>query len=392
MKKKILFVETCSDIGGGQVGLLDMLRHLDRTLFTPMVLIPKLDGPLYQKLTEIPDLSIRSLRLEYIPEFISNRPALPILTPYSISRLKRVLGEMNPDIVHANQVFAGKYACIAAKRLNVPVIVTMRTVILAKRFGLHRFVDKQLVSNADRIVYNTLVGAQMLKQRTGSLHVSTIHNGLPLSKFFKSVDAKAVRHEFGFPIDKRLLIFVAQITEQKGHRLLIDALPPLLKKHPDVHVACIGSPIGKESLDSTLRKRAEDRGVSNAITWIGFTDRIPELMRIASFSVRPSLISEGLPRAIIESMAAGVPPIASNIGGVPELIEDGVNGFLCRQNDIEDLLRCLDYAFDLNRNDYHQMSKRNVELAQTRFSIEAMMNRYKRLYLDLLGGVGSRPR
>ena len=179
-KIKILYVESVTHIGGAQIGLIDILKHLDKIKFSPIVIIPSTSGNLYNAISNIEDVDVRTFKFICLPEFINKHQFLPIYPPFSVRKLANEIARIGPDIVHANHIFAGKYSAPATKKLGIPSIVTLRNVYYDKPFSLHKFVDRRLVSNADRIVFNSNTGYSIFKARTKTDNVMAIRNGIEL--------------------------------------------------------------------------------------------------------------------------------------------------------------------------------------------------------------------
>ncbi|MBN1982431.1 MAG: glycosyltransferase family 4 protein [Chitinivibrionales bacterium] len=383
MIKKILYVDTWSEIGGGQVGLLDILKSLDRTKFSPTVVIPDANGPLRSALQKIPDVEIIPLTFDYLTPLIGHKPFLPLYTPFSVSRLARLFVKKNIDLVHANHLYAGRYTCVAARSVNIPNIMTMRNVEYDKPFNRHRFVDKRLVDHCDAIIFNSKCGCDIFKNRTHADTVSYIHNGIFLTKFLNQNQRQTTPSYFGIPDHKRIFITIANLSRVKGHHILIDAIPRIIKAFPDTHFVFVGSAYAKSDIKTHLKTQAQMREVADAITWIDFCDTIPALFALSFGSILPSISSEGLPRSIIESMASGVPPISTAIAGIPELIEHEISGFLCPPNDPHSLADACIRLCSLKSQQYIRMQEYNRLRAQQQFDITVMMKHYEELYTRL---------
>lgn len=136
-KTKILFVETYAEIGGGQVGLLDILQWLDRQRYQPVVMLPRAQGPLFKRVSAIPEVSVEILLFNKL-RGIFGKARLPLYSPGAITTLTAAFRRIAPDIVHANHIHAGKYASPAARRLGIPRLVTIRNVYHDKPLRLNR--------------------------------------------------------------------------------------------------------------------------------------------------------------------------------------------------------------------------------------------------------------
>jgi glycosyltransferase involved in cell wall biosynthesis len=159
---------------------------------------------------------------------------------------------------------------------------------------------------------------------------------------------------------------VARLDSQKGYDYLIPTLPHLLKQFPDIHFAWVGEGDQKAALERQL----ETYGVRSAVSLLGYRQDVPQLLQAADLFVFPSHY-EGFPFAVLEAMAAGVPIVASATNAIPELIEDGIHGRLCRTGDSCDLLETLRWA--LQHPDAMQMMAEQASNHVARFSEVAMI-------------------
>ncbi|MGF1726743.1 glycosyltransferase family 4 protein [Photobacterium nomapromontoriensis] len=172
-------------------------------------------------------------------------------------------------------------------------------------------------------------------------------------------------------IDKIKLVFVGTINERKGQRLLIDAIndmPSCLRKLFDVTF------VGDGPLKNSEEERVKKYGLDN-IKFIGATNNVHSYL-IKSDVLVLSSYDEGLPIAIIEAMRAGLPIISTNVGGIPEMIDNEINGYLIEpcENELKQAL--MSYA-KLSREAKKKMSNESRKTFMHKFSIEKMINGYK---------------
>lgn len=383
-KIKILYVESLTEIGGAQIGLIDILRHLDKNTFSPVVIIPSASSNLFKALLKLENVEVIAFKFIFLPEFINKRQFLPIYSPFSVTRLANKIKSIRPDLVHANHIFAGKYAAPAAKKAGIPCIITIRNVYYNKPLNLHKFVDTRLVKNADHIVFNSNTGYEIFKKRTKANNVSVIRNGIELNEFRnQTIDIETIIKQYNLPTDKKLIVTIGRLSFAKGQTVLIHALPKITAKRPDCHVVFVGSEDPGSGYKKEMQHLAEKLNVLKNISWIEFTDNVSSLYKIAYITVLPSILGEGLPRVIIESMALGTPPIASNIAGTPELIKNNSNGYLFKSGDVDSLTKAILNMLSLSSQEYNSMCELNKKIAREKFDIKRMMNEYINLYRSL---------
>jgi glycosyltransferase involved in cell wall biosynthesis len=186
-----------------------------------------------------------------------------------------------------------------------------------------RFVDRYIaVSKANR---DYLVREKGLPARK----VSVITNGCDLERFdYGPNQASRKRNELGIDPEAPVLIVVARLEPQKGHEILLNAFPEVLREFPAAKLFCIG----EGSCRQGLEEQARTLGLNKAVRFVGFQSDVVSWFVMAKASILPSYY-EGLPLAAIESMAAAVPVVASNVDGIPEVVLNGVTGRTVRPGD-----------------------------------------------------------
>ena len=181
---------------------------------------------------------------------------------------------------------------------------------------------------------------QAVRARFPEKRVEYLPNGVNVKKYEQG-DGLRFRRAYGISDSARLLVTVARIAPQKNQLLLVRALPELRRRNPDVHVALVGS-VNREDYYQQLIGYARDAGVADALTIVpGLMPEDPLLVdayHAADVFVLPS-IHEPFGIAILEAWAAGRPVIASRVGGIPDFLDDGVDGLLFEPDDVESFVR-----------------------------------------------------
>ena len=184
---------------------------------------------------------------------------------------------------------------------------------------------------------------------------------------------------FGIPPGSMVVGVVAQLIPRKGHVLLLDCLPDVIARHPEVQVLCFG----RGPQERMLRRQIAEYGLAERVRLTGFRDDLAALMPGLDLLVHPAL-QEGLGVAVLEAMSAGVPVVASNAGGIPDIIEHERSGLLFAVGDPralrDGILRLLgDEALRL------RLARAGRERVQSRFSVQRMSRGYMEVYNRVLG-------
>lgn len=264
-------------------------------------------------------------------------PLDPIADARAVRALARLVRSERYDVVHAHGFKAGLVARVADLFAQAPaVIVTVHNHVLYRddisRFTKWRYraAEWVLAARADGYIAvsdslrDELVGAYRLP----SDKITTVHNGVEPTAFLEPHDRRHAREAFHLPADALVLGTACRFAPQKGLDNLIAALPEVRERVPDV-VLALG---GDGPLSEQLHEQAKTLGVDDAIVWTGVVSDVPEFLAALDAYVLSSR-SEGLPLALVEAAAAGVPTVGTRAGGTPEVIEDNRTGLLVEPED-----------------------------------------------------------
>lgn len=301
----------------------------------------------------------------------------------ALVRLARLFATERPDVVHAHTYKAGVLASVAGRLAGVPaVLFTPHGHIFAPGAGIPgvpggwkleilRAVTRIAQGCADRL---TALSAPDLEQQV-ALGLSSaskyviVRNGIDCERF------AGPRHRAvpGAPV----IGAVGRFSEEKGHRILLEAMELLAPRLPGARLILVGY----GALEGDLRSRAAAPGLQGRVTFAGERDSA-EMLGSFDLFVQPSLYeSQGL--AILEAMAAGVPVVASDVGGVRDAVSDGRTGVLVPAADPQRLAEAL-VRLSGDPDLAARLSAEAGREVRERFSSGAMVDSYARLYRDLV--------
>jgi glycosyltransferase involved in cell wall biosynthesis len=185
---------------------------------------------------------------------------------------------------------------------------------------------------------------------------------------------RRLRTELGIASTDPVIGVVGSLYPVKGHHHLLAAVPQVLRVYPQATFLIVG----KGDLEDSLREEVMRRGLERAVRFLGYREDVPNLLSIMDIFVLPSL-SEGLSLALLEAMAAGKPVVATNVGGNPELVRDGVTGFSVPPQDPDAIAGgILSLLGDERRRKIFGDNGR--QRVKQYFSLEAMADNYQKLY------------
>lgn len=302
--------------GGGERYLELLFDRLDRSKFSPFLICPE-PGPFVEK-----------MKAKGIPTNVVH--LTPLFNPLALIRLAQVLRREEVTILQTHGARANVYGRFAAWLAGVPCVVAT----------VHNSIRDYEVNSIQRYVYSAILRvvlpltdriicvSEALRQDViadcpdVAPRTTTVWNGIDPALFSCRGDRNKIRREW-WAGSGPVLLTVARLTEQKGHRFLMEALPALVAECPSL--VCLF--VGEGECREPLRALAREKGVEQSCRFAGARNDVVDWYAAADVVVLPSL-SEGFPFVVLEALAMSRPVIATNVNGVPELIRDGIHGLL----------------------------------------------------------------
>jgi len=378
MRARVLHVITRLEPGGAQRNTLYTVEHLDRDRFDPALAWGPGD-PLDEVAAAIPDL-----RREPVAELV--RPVAPALDARALRRLVAVMRRLEPDVVHTHSSKAGVLGRIAARVAAVPVTVhsihgygftplqpaPVRVLFLVAERVMSRWTD-HFIAVSER---NLKTGLELGLFPPG--RASLIRSGIELGRFRSAGGAAEARRRLGLPDRAPLVVQIGNFKPQKAPLDFVRLAARVASELPETWFVMVGD----GELRAAAEELAEDLDIADRMVFCGWWDDVPGLLAAARVSVLTSR-HEGLPRAAVESLAAGVPVVATAVDGTPEVVRHRHNGFLADAGDVDGLAR---RVVALIRDD--ELHRRLADAAPNDlddFDIDRMVRQQEDLYQWLLG-------
>lgn len=294
-----------------------------------------------------------------------------------IPRLGRVIRQERPDLVHLHsRRGADLLGGIAARLAGVPAVLSRRVDNPEPR----GWVRLKYRLYARVITISEGIRRVLLDEGVPAERVVCVPSAVDTEQYRPGGDRARFRREFGLDEDELVVGMLAQFIERKGHRVLIEAMPAVLARHPRTRFLLFGQGPRREHYQALV----EQRGLSGRVLFPGFREDLDELLPCLDVVAHPAFM-EGLGVALLQSAACAVPIVACPSGGIPEIVHDGVNGRLVTAGDAAALAQALNALLadpELRR----RYGSAGRELAQRSFSIPAMVNGNAGVYAELLGG------
>lgn len=369
-------------LGGVERFGIELARALDKTQFTPILC------GLWDFHTPFDKVWCERLNQEGLQAFLA--APKDDTSPYRNYRqvLQGILAATPQpvDIIHSHSEFGDVAALWLRRTLGAKAVMRtvhnerewpkrpLRRLLLTNllyplRFDAELGVAQRVVANLDRRPLARLVGRQG----------QCMYNALNFARFSAiQVDKAAKRQSLGLPHDAIVIGSVGRLTQQKGYHVLLEAVPAVLQQQPNAYFVIIGT--GEHA--AALQQQAQTLGITDHVYFTGARSDVEELLSIMDLFVSSSLW-EGLPTVILESMAAGVPVLATRVSGSSELVNDGLTGLLVPPGDAAALaMRIIELLNDPNKA--KQMSAHAQHFALTHFSIQTIAQAHAQLYQKLV--------
>jgi len=367
-KVRVLHIIPNFGPGGAERFVLDLMEATDKEHFevAAVSLYPE-SGTILEK-----EIKEKGLRVYFLNKHRG-------LDPRMIPHLYRVLRAFRPDVVHTH-LYVLRYTLLPTLLCRIPVRVHTVQSVAQKEvdrvgklvhwiaFWLGNVVPVSVseeVANTVRAVYGR------------GIYTPVIYNGIPTGRFVSATGQDCAKEEKDV-----ILLHVGRFAPPKNHLLLIKAFALAVKEYPRMRLWLVGD----GPLRLAVEKTVVEMELEGKVLFLGIRDDVPKLLAASDLFVFSSDY-EGVPLAVLEAMAAGKPVVATAVGGVPELIEDGETGILVPPRNPEALAQgILRLAKDASLR--QRMGKAARERAQERFDISRIAREYEALYLRLLKECG----
>jgi glycosyltransferase involved in cell wall biosynthesis len=301
-----------------------------------------------------------------------------------IPRIARLIVKQRIDLLHLHNIPGTLWGTLASDLAvrRVPIVRTEHRPWIPERLPwVYRALYPYFMKRTARVIcVSGFVQSTFVKRfpRFATKFVS-VPNGVRIDAFRGLPDKQSARARFKLPLDIPVIGTVGRLEAVKNHRVLIDAFARVHTAFPRAHLAILGDGPLKESLAS----HAADLRLSNEVSFVKSTASAEVFLRcLDAFAL--SSDSEGMPLTLLEAMAAQVPVVATGVGGIPEVIEDGVDGRLVPRGSADALADAI-LSLLTPSEESAAMGRRGREKVERLFSAERTIGETERIYSEILG-------
>ncbi|MHB1393730.1 MAG: glycosyltransferase [Clostridia bacterium] len=358
---KVIHVLSDMKIGGAGSWLLNLLRSINKEKYDIKIVLPQ--GSIL--IAKVQELGFEAIPVDGMKDKSFDLGAVRLML--SIFRKEK------PKIVHTH---ASLSARLAARLAGVKAVIHTKHCIDSRKTGIKKLAGacvNTLLSDSI-IAVSTAVKQNVADNGVSESRISVIYGGISQVRELGDEERDHVRQSWGIEAEEIVVGIVARLTGVKGHKHFIDAAEIISRDNTNVKFVIAGT--GPK--EQELKDLAAQRGLTDQVVFTGFIDNIYEILNIIDVNVISSL-SEALCLSIIEGMCVGKPSVGTNIGGIPEVIKDGYNGFLVPTGDsilLADAMLKLIRDPELRRT----MGEKGRELVAKNFTADAMARGIEELY------------
>jgi glycosyltransferase involved in cell wall biosynthesis len=380
---RILHIHTLPIVSGSGINTFLSMQGMDKTLYE--VDLACAPGGRLIPLVEENHMEVRTFKNMV-------QPLRPFKDTLALIDLTAFLRKNPYHIVHTHNSKAGFLGRLAAKLVGVPVIVhTVHGFAFHDeeplwRQMLFRNLERLASRWSDRMIFisQPLIDWALKDHIVGEDKIAKIYSGIQLDKFHpvKSEEKDQIRSKWSLQKEEAVVGIVSKLWEGKGHTVLIEAFKLLKEKIKDAKLVIVG----EGYLYDELFRRVGNNGLRDSVLFTGFQMDVSEIIATFDVAVLPSFF-EGMGRVILEAMAMEKPIVASRVGGIPDLIDQGINGLLVRPGDARELADALERVLSDNGL-AKKLGKEGRKKIKDQFSADVMVRSIEKLYRELLARKG----
>ena len=372
MKKlSILFLLSSFQTGGAETQYGNLIRNINRNRFTPILglIHYKNNVPSKEFLDRFGDVELHHFVRKCKFDF-------SVILSIALFAKKN-----NIDLIQSLLFMDNQLARFAGLISRIAVVTSIRGEIGVLLGPLKNWFEYRAQILSKRIVVNSAwLKNYLVEHGSKSNKVIVIHNGIDCTRQICLLESNLIKSKLDIPEDAPIVTIVARLHPMKDHYTFFDAIKYIKRYYPNICVLVVGDGAERDRLIKYVRKNT----LSNNVRFLGdIGSMLPEIYRISNALMLTSQYGESFPNVLLEAMSASVPVIASNISGIPEIIEDGRNGYIVKKKDASQFADALLRILSDQKNT-DGLVKEGCKTVK-KFSIPIMIKNYELLYSELTG-------
>jgi glycosyltransferase involved in cell wall biosynthesis len=358
--------------GGAQEHVFSLMTRLDLARFDASIV------------SLSPGSAVRKLERAGFDVLVIDEPDEAV----AVGMLTAHLVETRPDVVHTHMYRAdiiGTKAVMALANAGIRRPYLVSTVHSSRIRSIEdRETLRRLTPQMDQLIaVSKSIERKIADEHRDGAPVRLIYNGVDLDRYDHQEPCCTLRDEYGMEPGSQIVGVVARLEPEKGHLTLLDAWPHVLRSVPDAYLLMVGEGSQREALAA----RAAENRVAHRVVFTGRRDDVPAVTAALDVAVLPShREAQGL--SILEAMALSRPVVASDVGGIPEMIEDGVTGLLVPHDQPEALAAAI-VRLLTDHSLADTIARAAHDLVHDRFCVQLMVRSVEEIYTT--GARSARP-
>ncbi len=372
--KTILFLNKIAELGGAEISLLTLVKDIQKYDYRPLIVLGS-DGPLRKRLEE------NNIRVYVYPlDFPHIRNPIPFLK--SLFFLHHITNTEKVQLIHSNTLWDNQYGVVAARLAGIPHILHVRG------FSEQKASWKSFYNMGSMAICNSKDTKRKLLKYSGfRKRTEVVYNAVDTEKFIpdQKIRQKA-RQSYGFRETDIVMGMAGRLAEEKGHLWLLKAILSMLKKNPNYKILIAGD--AKIHPDTEYPEQIasfiKENGFDGDVLMAGYIDDMNGFYNALDLFLLPSF-REPFGRVLIEAMATETPVVASRVGGVPEVVDHEINGYLVESGDADswrEYINSLVYNKTIRRNFVKSGRKKVLGKFTSEHTTARIVSLYKQLSGD----------
>lgn len=295
---------------------------------------------------------------------------------FFLSKLMRLIKKTSPAIIHVHsRRGADIWGGLAAKFCGLKSILTRRVDNPEPKL----FVRAKSNLFSKIITISQGIMQVMIQEGAPPEKLRCVPSAVDFDFYQRNCNLKWFRQEFGFDEESQVIGMIAQFIERKGHQFLIRSIPRIVKYSPKAKFIFFGQGPLQEDISKTI----QELGLQEVVYFAGFRTDMEKILPCLDLVVHPASM-EGLGVSLLQAAAAGVPIVATSVGGIPEIVHNGENGYLVSFGDDDGLSQAVITLLN-NQELAGRFSRAGKDLMRNNFSIPAMVHGNLRVYKEVIG-------
>jgi glycosyltransferase involved in cell wall biosynthesis len=361
----VLFLVPALPTGGAERQLAELVTRMDPARFRPIVVCQKSGGPFFDEIAAAGiEAHAFELHAKYDPRFLR--------------RLWKLCRERRVRIVVARSFSTGVVGRVVGRLLRIPVVMAEHSTGRIDDDPKKRPIERLLAPHTDGVIAVAAGQIPFLVEDKGFRReqIRVIYNGIDLADWTPAPRDRALLAELRIPEDVPVAGILAMLRPEKDHATFLRAAKLVLERLPETCFLIVGD--GPER--RTLETLAAELGIGARAIFTGRRTDVARLLTVFDVSVLTSVTVETFPMSFLEAMAMERPLVATRVGGVPEMIEEGRNGFLVPLRDERALADAI-IAVVADRATVRRMGATSRSIVERKFTVERMVRETEE-YLD----------